>query len=108
MVRRFQRLTCWKTWSWRVKSMSAEDTRDWKTQPTTSGGGYVPFGTWMIPPRGPVIEYSEEHERNEFARAALIGILGCDGRPDGDDAKVEWAFTLADKMLLKSKAKPQS
>lgn len=65
-------------------------------------------GTIAIPSPYPLIAINDEHERNEFARAALIGILGCDGRPDGDDAKVEWAFTLADKMSRRSKVKPQS
>lgn len=65
-------------------------------------------GTIMLPSQYPMITINDEHERNEFARAALIGILGCAGRPDGDDANVEWAFALADKMSRRSKVKPQS
>jgi len=38
--------------------------------------------------------------RDYFAAQALAGILSCDARPECDDSKAEWAYSLADAMLF--------
>lgn len=37
--------------------------------------------------------------RDWFAGQALAGIMSSDGRPDGDQAKADWAYAMADAML---------
>lgn len=38
--------------------------------------------------------------RDYFAAQALTGILSSDNKPECDDRKAEWAYSLADSMLF--------
>lgn len=38
--------------------------------------------------------------RDYFAGQALAGILSSDNKPECDDRKAEWAYSLADSMLF--------
>ena len=46
----------------------------------------------------------EQHKgmtlRDYFAGQALAGILSSDNKPECDDRKAEWAYSLADSMLF--------
>jgi len=76
--------------------------------PIDDGGPAFPragFLSEIETPEQVIAQYENKPEqgmtlRDYFAGQALAGILSSDNKPECDDRKAEWAYSLADSMLF--------